>query len=317
MLVKASKKCKDIKNSEQFANDDCNMVSKISNTNLNSISSFSCENRKAFSRRSNMQTKTVPLRCKPTLNESHKRVLLCDKRSLSTNFFLSFVSSHNFFKLFCRSRKSFSEPRLRLMKSNLFSFHPGFVTLISCLILFIYFPFASSAPLQKSISSSFASLNENNSSSLNPVLFSQTTPTSATLTSGNSLTVVSTSKTITPHRGRDTRQSVKTNRRRKGGNKRRRKNKKPSGNRRRKSSKKKRRKGKKTRIRKKNKDKARRNQKNSRNQQNVSPERYRLYNKAGSSFHLAVWKSGRVGGEESEKRSNYSEFKRVYFGYFT
>ena len=38
-----------------------------------------------------------------------------------------------------------------------------------------------------------------------------------------------------------------------------------------------------------------------------SPRRQRLYNRVGTSFHLAVWKNGTVSGEPSEKRSKYSE----------
>ncbi|XP_076806920.1 uncharacterized protein LOC143450318 [Clavelina lepadiformis] len=38
----------------------------------------------------------------------------------------------------------------------------------------------------------------------------------------------------------------------------------------------------------------------------TTPRQRRLYNKAGNSFHLAVWKNGKVGGEESSLRGKYS-----------
>jgi len=42
-------------------------------------------------------------------------------------------------------------------------------------------------------------------------------------------------------------------------------------------------------------------------EQGNSPRRQRLYSKVGVSFHLAVLRNGRVRGEKSDLRSNYSE----------
>ena len=245
-----------------------------------------------------------------------KHILLRNNSILNVNFPFIFFPSHRLTKFKILNMDSWNQLGKNFTKNRASFFRSASLTIICFLILFVYLPVASGASLQKKkFISSLSNSIENNSSSIRSKNSDWTDMKLSNPTNDGAFSLGQSPSTVRTKRFQVKQKKANNRRRRRRkGKKRKRKNRKNSVNRRKKTAKEKKRKS--------GKGNSRRiyfpqnsYSKNPLNHRQAfsSPRLQRLYNKAGSSFHLAVWKNGNVGGEASNKRSNFSKLQYLLF----